>query len=184
MRTFVATAAALLVTTTATSMSPSPHADRDHGRSRAQDAIAIFVDRQSPPGGDGSRRAPYPAIARALELAREIRARSRAPIVVRVAPGEYEEEFPLYLDVSQLELRGSTQLIEDKDGLPRNCGTANAVSPCIEPGSETVIASATPLATRQVLLAIAPTMNSPSDRVSDVTVQGFVVDGRASNVAA
>lgn len=150
---------------------------------RGHTASVIFVDSSSP-GGDGSAGAPYQTIARAVQRAREIRAERRSRIIVRVAPGWYVEDFPIYLDLSNFELRGSTRLIKDDDGLPQNCGTDVIASPCVEPGTETVIAPAAPLTTGQVLMVIAPTRDTPADRVTDVTIRGFVLDGKTANVAA
>src|SRR6266487_6449317 len=82
---------------------------------------SIFGDADANPGGDGSAAAPYRTITEAIVQAREIRQRKpHSKINVHVAPGVYSEAFPIYLNISKLSLRGSTQLIEDDAGLPQD----------------------------------------------------------------
>lgn len=144
----------------------------------------IVVDSQAAPAGDGTLGAPYRTIAEGMQRAREIRLQSPDRIILRVRPGRYVENTPIYLNVSNFELRGSTQLTEDADGLPGNCGTEAIAAPCIEAGTETVVEPTVPLATRHVLLVIAPTRDGAADRITDVTVRGLLIDGKAANVAA
>ncbi len=142
----------------------------------------IYVDASAAPNGDGTITAPFQTIAQAMERAREIRKNEHSRIVVHVAPGVYNENFPIYVNVSNLELRGSTRLIDDEDdrGLPGNCGTDTAPAPCIEPGTETLITPTVPLV-GQGLITVAPTKDSPADRLTDITISGFVFDGKAFN---
>ena len=166
----------------------------------------VYVDAGAAPNGDGTISAPFQTIAQAMEQAREIRRENEhSRIVVHVAPGVYNENFPIYVNVSNLALRGSTRLIEDDDisnlalrgsthlieddnedndtekddgGLPGNCGTDTAPAPCIEPGTETLIAPTVPLvAGGRALFTVAPTKDSPVDRLTDITISGFVFDG-------
>jgi hypothetical protein len=153
----------------------------------------IYVDAGAAPNGDGTISAPFQTIAQAMERGREIRRENEhSRIVVHVAPGVYNENFPIYVNVSNLELRGSTRLREDDDsedndieedngGLPANCGTDTDPAPCIEPGTETVITPTVPQGRR--LFTVAPTKDSPADRLTDITISGFVFDGKASNPA-
>ncbi len=140
MTLFFATAIGAVASSQSTSNPDETGKNRTHG------ALTIFVDAQAGLNGDGSAAAPYQTILQAIEQAREIRQEKRTRILVRVAPGEYVEDFPIYLNVSNLELRGSTRLIEDEDGLPQNCGSDIAPAPCVEPGTETVITPILPLA--------------------------------------
>jgi hypothetical protein len=154
--------------------------------SQPPNAHNVFVDASASPGGDGSPTAPYQTITQAIERAREIRAELPAvhKIHVHVAPGEYVEDFPIYVNVSNVDLHGSTHLIEDENGLPANCGTDAVPVPCIEPGTETVMTPAVPFTSNtQVTLFIGPTVDSEDDRLNDVTVRGFVIDGKTINVA-
>jgi len=173
--TFVSVATALLTTVSAT-----------HASSQPPHAYNVFVDAGANPDGDGTATAPYQTITRAFERARQIRATVpvTGKIHVHVAPGEYVESFPVYLNVSNVDLHGSTRLLEDENGLPANCGTDSTPAPCIEPGTETLITPALPLtANTQTMLFIAPTIDSEFDKLSDVTVRGLVIDGKSANVA-
>jgi len=181
--TIISASTLVLVATIGTHTWAQSAGNRDGlGEGRGHRRSTVFVDSQAGPGGDGSRGAPYQTITRAVQGAREIRAERRNRIIVRVAPGEYVEDFPIYLNMSNFELRGSTQLIEDEDGLPGNCGSDLVPAPCVEPGTETVIMPVRPLTVGQVLLVIAPTRDSPADRVTDVSIRGFIFDGRAVDV--
>ena len=146
---------------------------------------SIFVNAAANPRGDGSGASPYQTISAAIAKAREIRERkAHSKIVVHVAPGVYSEVFPIYLNVSNLELRGSTQIIDDDDGLPGNCGTDSAPEPCVEPGTETLIAATIPIGLGQRLLTVAPTRDSSGDSLTDIGISGFVFDGKAPVVAS
>jgi hypothetical protein len=142
-------------------------------------ARGIYVDANANDDGTGTASAPYRSIAQAMEHAREIRKTDLSRIVIHVAPGTYNENFPLYVDVSNLALRGSTRLIEDDDDLPGNCGRDNAPIPCIEPGTETVITPLPPLV-GQVLFTLAPTKANPASNLADITISGFIFDGQSS----
>ena len=174
----------LLLTTLDVQVQPI-HDESESGDTPRQAAAVIFVHSEAGPDGDGSASAPYETIAAAVQRAREIRAQIPATTKIRlhVAPGEYVEEFPIYLNVSNVDLHGSTRLLEDEDGLPANCGSDVTPVPCIEPGTETVLTPALPLTSNtQTMLYIAPTIDSEDDRLSDVTVRGFVIDGKAVTV--
>ncbi|MBA3567761.1 MAG: hypothetical protein H0W28_00190 [Pyrinomonadaceae bacterium] len=147
---------------------------------------SIFVDAGANPGGDGSAAAPYQTITEAIAQAREIRQRKpHSKINVHVAPGVYSEAFPIYLNISKLSLRGSTKLIEDHAGLPQDCGPGAPAlpAPCIEAGTETLITPLTPLQSGQDLFIVGPTSDRSDLSLTDVSVEGFVFDGRATNLA-
>src|SRR6516162_3052180 len=147
-------------------------------------ARGIYVDVNAAPGGDGTRNAPVQTIAQAMERAREIRRNERSRIVIHVAPGVYNENFPIYVNVSNLALRGSTHLIEDDDDLPGNCGTDSAPVPCVESGTETLIAPPPPQTVGSVLFLIAPTKENAAAKLTDITISGFIFDGKATDVAS
>lgn len=157
-------------------------AQNDPGERRSGPA-GIFVDSRAGRGGDGTATAPYQSITEAVEHARAIRRETRKRILIRVAPGEYRQDAPIYLDVSNVEMRGSTRLVEDANGLPQNCGPDIAPAPCVERGTETVIASARPLINGQVILMVAPTRASGVDRLADIKIRGFIFDGVSASVA-
>jgi hypothetical protein len=91
-------------------------------------ARTLFVSAASVPGGDGSAESPNQRITDALDRARALRAATDAPIIVRVSPGTYVgsyrttgptiEALPLILNIPNLVLRGSTELVVDGNGLP------------------------------------------------------------------
>lgn len=148
---------------------------------------SIFVNAAANPGGDGSASAPYQTITEGIAKAREIReTKPNSKINVHVAPGVYSEDFPIYLNVSTLSLRGGTQLIEDDAGLPRDCspGAPAIPAPCIEAGTETLITPLTPLQTGQSLFIVGHTRDRSDQRLTDVSIEGFVFDGRALNVTS
>src|SRR5215831_1352018 len=148
-------------------------------------ARGIYVDVNAAPGGDGTRNAPVQTIAQAMERAREIRKNDNSRIVIHVAPGVYNENFPIYVNVSNLALRGSTHLIEDDDDLPGNCGTEGTPAPCVEPGTETLITPPlVPLPLGQSLFTVGPTKDNPVANLTDITISGFMFDGKGDNVTA
>jgi hypothetical protein len=148
---------------------------------------SIFVDAGANPGGNGSAAAPYQTITEAIAQAREIRQRNpHSKINVQVAAGVYSEAFPIYLNISKLSLRGSTHLIEDDAGLPQDCGPGAPAlpAPCVEAGTETSITPLTPLQSGQSLFIVGPTRDGSDPRLTDVSIEGFVFDGRAVDVRA
>jgi hypothetical protein len=148
---------------------------------------SIFVDANANPGGNGSAAAPYRTITEAIERAREIRDRKpHSKISVQVAPGIYSEAFPIYLNISKLSLRGSTEMIEDEAGLPQDCGPGAPAlpAPCVVAGTESLITPLTPLQTGQSLFIVGPTRDGSDQSLTDVSIEGFVFDGRAVNVTA
>jgi hypothetical protein len=150
---------------------------------RGHRVSTIFVDSQADPNGNGSADAPFQMITLALQRARQIRAERPSRIIVRVAPGEYVEDYPIYLNISNLELRGSTHLIEDNDGLPANCGAESAPIPCVEPGTETLITPLVSLPLKRSLFTVGPTNDSQVDHLTDISIHGFVFDGKGDNVS-
>jgi hypothetical protein len=150
------------------------------GERHSHNPHSIFVDIHADPGGDGTEAAPYQTITEAMERAREIRQDNRHKIIVHVAPGEYVEGFPLYINISNIELRGSTRLIDDEHGMPKNCGTNSVAAPCIETGTETVVTTPTPLPLGEGLFTVSPTKASPTDTLANITISGFVFDAKAS----
>ena len=153
--------------------------ESDEGRGHR--GSTIFVDSHANSIGDGSADAPFQTITLALQRAREIRAERPSRIIVRVAPGEYVEDYPIYLNISNLELRGSTRLREDDDGLPANCGTDSAPIPCVEPGTETLITPSVPLPLHEALFTVAPTNDGQVDNLTNISIHGFVFDGKGDN---
>lgn len=146
---------------------------------------SIFVDAGTNPGGDGSATAPYRTINEAIAQAREIRQRKpHSKINVHVSAGVYSEAFPIYLNISKLSLSGSTQLIEDHAGLPQDCGPGAPAlpAPCVEAGTETLITPLTPLQSGQSLFIVGLTRDRADPRLTDVSIKGFVFDGRAVDV--
>jgi hypothetical protein len=117
-------------------------------------------------------------ISQALARAREIRLENDRKIVVHVAPGEYVDDFPLYVNLSNIELQGSTELLEDHRSLPRNCGSDIDQVPCVESNTETLIIPPTPLQVGHSLVIAAPARDSQADMLTDVTITGFVFDAR------
>jgi hypothetical protein len=155
---------------------------QESAEERGNRGSTIFVDSQADPNGSGSEHAPFQTITLALQRAREIRAERPSHIIVRVAPGEYVENYPLYLNISNLELRGSTRLREDDDGLPANCGTESAPIPCVEPGTETLITPLVRLPLKQSLFTVGPTIDSQVDNLTNISIRGFVFEGKGDNV--
>jgi hypothetical protein len=169
-----------------------------HSGSGSAGPVVLFVD-----GGttvtatarDGSAAAPFRRISDGLAAARTIRATSAAPIVVRVAAGTYvgsytttgtAELLPLFLNVPDLELRGTTALPLDADSLPTGIVTATATVIVATPGVGGVAGSGTPL---QSVVVIGPAGRKlrlpdgsivPQDgtvtRGDGVTLDGFVID--------
>jgi len=168
----------MMMTLTAFTLLLTVFGGQAHGES-------IFVDAGANPGGDGSAAAPYRTITEAIAQAREIRQRKpHSKINVHVAPGIYSEAFPIYLNISKLSLRGSTQLIEDDAGLPQDCGPGAPAlpAPCVEAGTETLITPLTPLQSGQSLFIVGPTRDRSDSRLTDVSIEGFMFDGRAVDV--
>jgi hypothetical protein len=150
------------------------------GERHSRETHSILVDVHADPGGDGSETAPYQTISEAMERAREIRQDDPHKIIVHVAPGEYIEDFPLYINISNIELRGSTRLLEDHHGLPRNCGTDTLAIPCIQAGTEALITPPMPLQSGRALFSASPPRDSPTPSLSNITISGFVLDGKGS----
>jgi len=142
-----------------------------------QNAVRIYVDVQAPPGGDGSTAAPFRTIADGLSRAREIRDSVRDRVIILVAPGSYTETYPLYVNVSNLELRGSTRLILDDEGMPQDCGGNGDALPCMEAGTETLITPKNVLPNGRPLFMVAPTRDMREARLRDIDIRGFVFDG-------
>jgi hypothetical protein len=157
--------------------SPNPAVD-DHDEH--EEAARIYVDVQALPGGDGSRSAPFQTIAEGLSRAREIRHSVPNRIIILVAPGTYTENYPLYVNVSNLVLRGSTRLLLDDKRLPQDCGVHGDASPCMEAGTETLITPENVLAKGRPLFMVAPTRDMPEARLNDIDIRGFVFDGLGS----
>src|SRR5215467_1545714 len=148
-------------------------------------ARGIYVDVNAAPGGDGTSDAPVHTIAQAMERAREIRRNERSRIVIHVALGVYNEHLTIYLNISNLALRGSTRLIEDDDELRGNCGAEGTPAPCVEPGTETLITPLVPLPPLgQSLFTVGPTKDNPVANLTDITISGFMFDGKGDNVTA
>src|SRR5262249_30234122 len=80
-------------------------------------------------------------------------------------------------------LRGSTRLIEGDDGLPANCGTDSVPIPCVEPGTETLITPLVTLPLRRSLFTVGPTNDSQVDNLTNISIGGFVFDGKGDNVS-
>ena len=148
---------------------------------------SIFVNASANPGGDGTAVAPYQTITQAIARAREIREiKPYSKINVHVASGVYSDTFPIYLNISKLSLLGSTKLIQDDAGLPQDCGPGAPAlpAPCVEVGTETLITPITPLQRGQALFIVGPTRDRSELNLTDVSIQGFVFDGRAGDVTA
>jgi hypothetical protein len=123
--------------------------------------VDLYVDAAANLNGDGSKHAPYRRITDAVATARVIWQAdidSDVKIVIHVAPGVYEgsytntgreiEALPIRLDVPNLELRGSTSMLEGNDGWPTGV---------FEPGTNTLLIANPPLFGEQALLVVAPT---------------------------
>ena len=85
----------------------------------------IYVNRGAEPGGDGSWNFPYRSLPPALQKARA----TAGAVTVHLAPGRYVVNSTLVINRS-LILRGSSELVNDPDGLP----TGEVL-----PGTETLI---------------------------------------------
>jgi hypothetical protein len=161
-------------------------------------AATIFVDQGSVMSyEDGSAQAPFRTITKALDRARELRfgsspdhlPNSKEIIVLRVSPGPYigsfdpavsnpsspsydpgKERLPLLLNIPRLVLRGSTVISDDENGLPTLVVT----------GTETVIRSDRPQASKQYLVIVTRTNPLASSGFpeslemsgDDVTIEG------------
>src|SRR4030095_4736244 len=135
---------------------------------------SIFVNAAANSGGDGSAASPYQTISATIAQAREIREiKPHSKINVHVAPGVYNEAFPIYLNISKLSLRGSTQLIEDSAGLPQDCGSGAPALPvpCVEVGTETLITPLNPLQRNQALFIVGPTRDRSDPSLTDVSIE-------------
>ena len=147
-------------------------------------ATDLYVAASGSLNGRGSVAHPYRRITDAVVRARAERAAGAIQpdekIRIRVAPGTYVGSFdptalqthpeyevlPIIVNVPRLALLGSTVLTRDERGLP----TATS------PGSDSIVASDTPLAPNQYLLLVTRTADGS---VGDgVTVDGLVFDGK------
>lgn len=151
----------------------------------------IFVDRSSTAAdADGSADAPFKTITQALELARKIRygdpvagiSPSPEKISICVAPGQYVgsfapsddpclERLPLLLNVSCLEIRGGTLLVQ-RGGLPISIvdGTATTLSATAPQGQKQYFVLATRTYRRDASGALDDSQELAGD---DVTVLGL-----------
>ncbi len=147
---------------------------------------SIFVNAAANPGGDGSAASPYQTISAAIAKAREIREiKPHSKINVHVAPGVYSEVFPIYLNISKLSLRGSTQLIEDDAGLPqrlRSRRTGSTGSMCRSRYRNINHTAQLPSSEARALFIVGPTRDRSDQSLTDVSIEGFVFDGRAVDV--
>jgi hypothetical protein len=124
----------------------------------------IHVDDDAVVGGNGSGRFPYNNLTDALADART----TSGAVVINVAPGDYAVETSLVVD-RPLELRGSSVLIEDADGLPTGAVAAD---------TETRIFGSGPLGT-QPLVAVG---RSDAVVINDVGIHGFVFEGTLGGI--
>ena len=129
-----------------------------------QRRVVIHVDDDAAPGGNGSGRFPYSTLPAALEAAKAI----SAPVRIAVAPGHYLITDTLVIDRS-LELRGSTELLQDSDGWP----TGDEV-----PGTETRIVAATSLGAQPVVFI----GRSDARVLNDVSIRGFIFEGTTAGI--
>ncbi len=136
----------------------------------------LYVNAAAALGGDGSSGNPFLRITDAVARARGIRnGGSSAQIVIHVAPGAYVgsyttpgpriEPLPIRLDVSGLELLGSTLMQRDERGWP---------TAAIEPGSETSLRADAPIIDSTQLLVVAST--NPEAVVERVTIAQLSLD--------
>jgi hypothetical protein len=86
------------------------------------------------------------------------------------------------VNVSNLELRGSTRLILDDNALPQDCGENDVPSPCMEAGTETLITPEDLLPSGKALFTVAPTRDMNAATLNDIDIRGFVFDGKAIDV--
>jgi hypothetical protein len=127
----------------------------------AAEPVVLVVDDDAAPGGDGSARLPFHDVRDAVAAA----AAASGPVIIKVRPGEYALAQPLIVERSFIELRGSTELVEDDDGLP----TGEAV-----PGTETRILAANPGVPQSLFVVGRPDVGP---LLSDVTIRGFIFSG-------
>jgi hypothetical protein len=157
---------------------------------RPAGATSIFVDKDSTAlTEDGSARAPYRTITKALERARKIRfgpqGNPDATIVVHVAPsptpyvGSFgsadpsKERLPLLLNVPKLKLKGGTRLVVGPDGLPT----------AVVAGTETTLRGDLPQGPRQYFVLVTRTKAKADSGFdvgremagNDVEISGFVL---------
>ena len=126
---------------------------------RPEARTVIHVDDSAPPSGDGRARFPYNDIADAVEAARLV----DGSVTIMVAPGEYSITETISIERG-LELRGSTALVVDGQGLP----TGEIVS-----GTETRIAAAPPLSS-EPLVAVG---RRDGVVVDGIQIRGFTFHG-------
>jgi hypothetical protein len=118
----------------------------------------LVVDAGAPPGGDGTREAPFSDFDAALGAARSIRAASDETIVIQ-ATGRFVITHELLCNVPRLKIFGKLRLRHDERGRPTGA----------EPGTETTIAASGDLVNvDRALLAIT---------ASEVEIAGLVFDG-------
>jgi len=126
--------------------------------------VVLHVDDGAAPGGNGSGGSPYNTVEAALEAARA----TSGSVAINVAPGDYVISRSLVIDRS-LELRGSSVLDEDSDGLPTGDVAA---------GTETRIVAAAELGLQPLILV----GRADATVLDGVSIRGFVLEGRPGGI--
>src|SRR5437867_2704761 len=121
----------------------------------------VFVDANAAAGGEGSARFPFRDLQDAVAAAALI----PRPVVINVGPGDYMLTESLIVERSFIELRGSTEIVQDDDGWP----TGETV-----PGTETRVVAANPAGSQSLFVFGSPDTGS---LLNDVTVRGFIFHG-------
>jgi len=124
----------------------------------------IHVDDDAPLGGNGSARTPYANLTDALADA----SAASSDVLILVEPGDYAVESPLVIDRS-LEIRGSSVLIDDAEGLP----TGQVLT-----GTETRIVGTAPLGTQPLISVGRP----DAIVIDDVEIRGLILEGTLGGI--
>jgi hypothetical protein len=153
--------------------------------------VVLHVSAAAALPGDGTRGLPFRRITDALAAARA--AGDGGAVRIEIEPGTYLgsynaavraqhpdwEVLPLVVNVSRLEIVGSTRIVS---GLGPDDPIALADETIVTPDAPLAPLGSPGLVVIQSLLFVGPTVDRPA--VNDVTVRGLVIDGASAEAAA